>query len=64
MKRINWPLGRIEEIIPGKDKVCRVARVKTEMGELLRAFQPCYSVEVNSAHENFILKTSWELVVQ
>ena len=38
-KRISWPLARILELIPGKDGVIRVIRLKTTDGELTRPLQ-------------------------
>jgi len=43
-KRFQWPLGKILEIIPGKDDKVRVARVKTATGILLRPVQRLYSL--------------------
>ncbi|XP_050315561.1 uncharacterized protein LOC126750100 [Anthonomus grandis grandis] len=35
-RRVNWPLGRVIELLPGKDGEVRVVRVSTERGQLLR----------------------------
>ncbi|XP_072389317.1 uncharacterized protein [Diabrotica undecimpunctata] len=49
-KRINWPLGRVVELLPGKDKQVRLVRVNTERGQFLRPVQRLYPLEctVNS----------------
>ena len=46
--RVSWPLGRIIEVIPGKDSVTRLARLKTEKGELLRQIQRLSPLEVSA----------------
>lgn len=46
MKRQNWLLGRIEEIGLGKDRVPRVAIVKTKTGKLTRPLERLYPLEV------------------
>ena len=33
-KRINWPLGKIGAIYPGKDNRTRVVRVKTQSSDI------------------------------
>jgi len=45
-KRFDWPLGRIVELIPGRDGKIRVARVKTASGLLLRPIQRLYPLEM------------------
>jgi hypothetical protein len=46
-KRIFWPMARIVELFPGKDGVARMARLKTKSGELVRALQRLYPLEVS-----------------
>jgi hypothetical protein len=48
-KRTYWPLARVLELIPGKDGQNRVARVKTEFGELLRPIQRLFHLEIDTA---------------
>jgi hypothetical protein len=50
-KRIDWPLGRIMELFPGRDGVKRVARVKTARGFLERPLQRLFPLEVSSTSE-------------
>lgn len=45
-KRFAWPLGRIIELLEGKDGKTRVARVKTAHGILMRPLQRLYPLEV------------------
>jgi hypothetical protein len=45
-KRVNWPLGRIVELLPGKDKQVRVAKVKTKHGIIERPIAKLYPLEV------------------
>lgn len=56
MKRISWPLGKIIEVMPGKDSVTRLVRLKTERGELLRPIQRLYPLEVSAAESVLIKK--------
>ncbi|GFQ91993.1 integrase catalytic domain-containing protein [Trichonephila clavata] len=41
-----WSLARIIELIPGKDGHVRVARVRTETGELVRPVQRLYNLKL------------------
>jgi len=45
-KRYQWPLGRIIEVMAGKDGKCRVARVKTNSGIYIRPMQRLYPLEI------------------
>ncbi|GFY78489.1 integrase catalytic domain-containing protein [Trichonephila inaurata madagascariensis] len=44
--RTLWSLARVIQLIPGKDGHIRVARVKTETGELVRPVQRLYNLEL------------------
>ncbi|GFQ77780.1 hypothetical protein TNCT_327131 [Trichonephila clavata] len=44
--RTLWSFARIIELIPGKDGHVRVARVRTETGELVRPAQRLYNLEL------------------
>ncbi|GFT12853.1 DUF5641 domain-containing protein [Nephila pilipes] len=45
-KRINWPLGRVIQIIPGKEKISRLVRLRTAHGEMLRPIQRVFLLEI------------------
>lgn len=47
-KRLEWPMGRIVELIAGTDGVCRVAKVKTTSGVLTRPLQRLFPLEISS----------------
>ncbi|XP_055942529.1 uncharacterized protein LOC129972416 [Argiope bruennichi] len=56
-KRLNWPLGKITEIFPGKDGSVRLVKVKTKKGEFLRPVQRLYALEVQTPSvENLLEK--------
>lgn len=44
-KRLEWPLARVLELLPGKDGIPRVARLKINTGELIRPIQRLYLME-------------------
>lgn len=48
VKRLNWPLARIVELIKGKDGNVRVVRLRTQHGELLRPVQRVFPLELKS----------------
>jgi len=50
-RRLQWPLARIIELIPGRDGIVRTVRVKTHHGMLLRPIQRLYPLEVSSSEE-------------
>ncbi|GFX99262.1 integrase catalytic domain-containing protein [Trichonephila clavipes] len=50
--RALWSLARIIQLIPGKDGHVRVARVKTETGELVRPVQRLYNLELQEPETN------------
>ncbi|GFX42342.1 integrase catalytic domain-containing protein [Trichonephila clavipes] len=47
-----WSLARVIQLIPGKDGHVRVARVKTETGELVRPVQKLYNLELQEPKIN------------
>ncbi|GFX08080.1 integrase catalytic domain-containing protein [Trichonephila clavipes] len=50
--RTLWSLARVIQLIPGKDGHVRVARVKTETGELARHVQRLYNLELQEPDIN------------
>lgn len=44
-KRLNWPLGRVVQIFPGKDGRVRLVKVVTARGQFLRPVQRLYPLE-------------------
>lgn len=50
-KRNEWPLARIVELIPGKDGISRIAKVKTKDGEFLRPVQKLHPLEMEESGE-------------
>ncbi|GFS56475.1 integrase catalytic domain-containing protein [Trichonephila clavipes] len=50
--RTLWSLARVIQLIPGKDGHVRVARVKTETGELVRPVQRLYNLELQEPETN------------
>jgi hypothetical protein len=55
-KRLDWPLGRVIEIFPGRDQEVRVVKVKTSSGELIRPIQRVYPLEISQ--EDHLLVSS------
>lgn len=46
-KRIKWPLGKVVQLIEGKDGIVRLVKVRTRQGDLLRPIQRLYPLEVS-----------------
>ncbi|XP_011700215.1 PREDICTED: uncharacterized protein LOC105457307, partial [Wasmannia auropunctata] len=46
LKRLDWPLARVVKVLPGKDGVTRVVKLKTATGELVRPVQRLYPLEM------------------
>ncbi|GBN53763.1 hypothetical protein AVEN_128849-1 [Araneus ventricosus] len=55
-KRINWPLGKVVQLIEGKDEVVRLVKIHTKQGDLLRPIQRLYPLEVNSPNDGDLRK--------
>jgi len=47
-KRVDWPLAKVVELIPGRDGTSRLARLRLASGEVIRAVQRLYPLEVMS----------------
>lgn len=45
-KRYNWPIGRVEELIPGRDGHIRTVKVKTANGIVTRPLQRAFPLEL------------------
>ncbi|KAG8172271.1 hypothetical protein JTE90_025660 [Oedothorax gibbosus] len=50
-KRVLWPLGLVIEARPGADGIVRRVKLKTQQGELYRAVQRLYHLEVSSKED-------------
>ncbi|UYV84480.1 hypothetical protein LAZ67_X002349 [Cordylochernes scorpioides] len=51
---LQWPLARILELYPGRDRKERVALVKTQEGEYVRPVQRLYKLEIDKDIANEI----------
>ncbi|XP_050309972.1 uncharacterized protein LOC126745954 [Anthonomus grandis grandis] len=50
-KRINWPMGRVSEVIHGKDNRVRLVKVISRKGQYLRPIQRLYPLECTDPSE-------------
>ncbi|GFQ70094.1 DUF5641 domain-containing protein, partial [Trichonephila clavata] len=57
-KRINWNLGKILKLYPGKDEKVRAAQVKTKLGTFLRPVQKLYLLEVMEKNKSSVHPTN------
>ncbi|KAK2575201.1 hypothetical protein KPH14_012609 [Odynerus spinipes] len=46
VKRLDWPVARVKDVITGKDNKVRVVRLSTSAGELIRPIQRIYPLEL------------------
>ncbi|GFV14045.1 DUF5641 domain-containing protein [Trichonephila clavipes] len=56
-KRLNWNLGKILKLYPGKDEKVRVAQVKTKFGSFLRPVRKLYLLEVTEKNKSSVHPT-------
>ncbi|GFV91724.1 pro-Pol polyprotein [Trichonephila clavipes] len=47
-KRLDWPLGKIIGVFPGKDGCTRVVKLKTAGGEIVGSVQRLFPLELNN----------------
>ncbi|GBM00954.1 hypothetical protein AVEN_6294-1, partial [Araneus ventricosus] len=52
LKRINWPIARVEELCTGRDGRARVVKIKTRTGILVRPVRKLYPLEVCSCNQD------------
>uniref|UniRef100_A0A0A9WXX2 Chaperone protein ClpB n=1 Tax=Lygus hesperus TaxID=30085 RepID=A0A0A9WXX2_LYGHE len=52
IKRLGWPLAVVVELMTGKDGKCRVVKLRTAEGILIRPVQRIYPLEVFSPEED------------
>ncbi|GFX87170.1 uncharacterized protein TNCV_2059411 [Trichonephila clavipes] len=57
-KRLNWNLGKILKLCPGKDKKVGVAQVKTKFGPFLRPVRKLYLLEVTEKNKSSVHPTN------
>ena len=62
IRRIDWPLGVILEVFPGKDGVPRVAKLRTFKGERIRPFQRIYPLEISARTDVDVLQTAKDTI--
>ncbi|XP_054287608.1 uncharacterized protein LOC129003337 [Macrosteles quadrilineatus] len=51
-KRMDWPLAKIEKILPGKDGNIRLVEMKTSKGTVLRPIQHVFPLELVQQKDN------------
>ncbi|GFV63015.1 integrase catalytic domain-containing protein, partial [Trichonephila clavipes] len=57
-KRLNWNLGKILKLYPGKEKKVGVAKVKTKFGSFLRPVRKLYLLEVMEKNKSSVHPTN------
>ena len=45
-RRLDWPLAKVIDLFPGRDGITRLAKIKTQNGEMLRPLQRLYPLEI------------------
>ncbi|GFY40528.1 uncharacterized protein TNIN_134301 [Trichonephila inaurata madagascariensis] len=55
LKRVNWPIARVQELSTGRDGRVRVVKVKTRNGILTRPVRKLYPLEVCSCTRDNII---------
>ena len=51
-KRLHWPLAVVVEVIPGRDNVTRLVKLRTSKGLFLRSIQRLYPLELTDCNVN------------
>ncbi|GFY40577.1 DUF5641 domain-containing protein [Trichonephila inaurata madagascariensis] len=55
LKRVNWPIARVQELSTGRDGRVRVVKVKTRNGILTRPVRKLFPLEVRSCTRDTII---------
>lgn len=55
LKRIHWPIARVQELCTGRDGRTRVVKVKTKNGILVRPVRRLYPLEVRSCTKDSVI---------
>ncbi|XP_035213654.1 uncharacterized protein LOC118187522 [Stegodyphus dumicola] len=55
LKRVNWPIARVQELCTSRDGRVRVVKVKTRNGILIRPVRKLYPLEVCSCTKDTII---------
>ncbi|XP_015121518.1 uncharacterized protein LOC107044225 [Diachasma alloeum] len=58
VKRLEWPLARVDQVFPGKDGEIRVVKLKTANGYVTRPIQKLYPLEMSMSEIEEILRAS------
>lgn len=65
LKRLNWPLGIIEEVFPGKDGKIRLVKLRTTYGTPMRSIQRLFHTEMQeSTDEDIAVKDKMKKKLQ
>lgn len=59
-KQIDWMLARVLELIPGKDNITRLVKLKTSTGVILRPVQRLFPLELDTSQETIPFTTNDE----
>ena len=50
--RLQWPLGVVQKVFPGRDGLVRSAEVKTTRGVFVRPIQRLHDLDINDGFES------------
>ncbi|GFR21478.1 integrase catalytic domain-containing protein [Trichonephila clavata] len=62
--RINWNLGKILKLYPGKDEKVRVSQVKTKLGSCLHPVQKLYLLEVMEKTKSSVHPVHFQMLMK
>ena len=62
--RLQWPLGRVIELVPSTDGIVRTVRLKTQKGERIRPVQRLHLLEGATSMELDVLNEQSQMTLQ